>query len=168
MDFILQKKDGACQLITLMNACIHKNGKSSMRYKSKRFLKLLDECGGSHGAIININPALKELNVSFGTNRCRTKKGLKEWIIRKLKKGFIIDFTMMHPRWNLHSVLIVGYDHFWNITKTRKYEAFTVINSQLLTQATSLEFLTWELLTMETDSIQLLDAKTIIFGEYID
>jgi len=48
-DYILQFDDDACQLITLLNACIYKTGKSPIQYKSDEFEDLVNVCGGICG-----------------------------------------------------------------------------------------------------------------------
>ncbi len=91
MEFILQSKDSACQLITLMNALLYWDGKCDLKYKSAEFLDLLDICGGTHGSIIDIHPAYGYLSLKKGaTCKAKTFDGLKKWMIKsqitKLKK----------------------------------------------------------------------------------
>lgn len=139
--YILQGNDMTCQLVTLLNFLIYKKGKSPIKYRSKEFNSIIRECTVTiSGAIYDIKPALKILNLSLKKSpKFKSLKRFKNWIIRELDKGNCIDFCFYHPRSNLHSVLIVGYDKY--------HEGFKVINTQMFTNETSIEYLSWEELT---------------------
>lgn len=139
--YILQGNDNYCQLITLLNFLIHKTGESPIKYHSKEFTKIVRKCKGFMGTI-NPDSLLKELNLKFQYSPKFTSiVRFKKWVIYQLKNGHCIDFTFYHPRYNLHSVLLINYN--------KKCGGFKVINAQLYTDKDAVEYLSWDELTKE-------------------
>lgn len=134
--YILQGKDSACQLITLLNAMIHWTGETPIVYKSEKFQYMLKECGGIGGPIINIRPALEYLNLHHERYKPRRMKNLKKWIKRQLREGKLVDYRFSHPDWNGHSCLIVDYNH--------RTDSFKFVNAQLFNRESPVEYLPLE------------------------
>lgn len=136
--YILQTVgDGSCSLVTLLNFCVFKNGKLPIKYRSKEYMELLEECSGLAGPILYIKPALDKLKLRYeNCPKFRSMKKLKIWLNDNLLIGNQISFCMGHPRFNLHSILITNY-----YKTTNKYKVF---NAQLYTKTNTIEYLTFK------------------------
>lgn len=154
-DYIKQYDDYACQLITLINACIYKTGKSPLKYKSKKFYDLIEECCGCDNTAPprDIDPALKKLNLELIYSNRKTLSALKKWIINNVEKGEVIDFCLMREK-GLHSCLIVGYN--------KELKSFKVINALLNTKENAVEYLTWGQLTNLVPKDSKPDVQAIL------
>lgn len=138
--YILQGQDFICAFITMLNYLIHVDGKSPLKYNSKKFWKFLDGHDGMNGGIISAKGLLKKLNLKhIDCPKYKSMRMFKLWMIRNLKKGECIDFCIHKFNGGLHSVLIVGY--------SKVFDSFKCINTQLLTSESVIEYLTFEQLT---------------------
>ena len=79
-------------------------------------------------------------------------------MIKELSKGNLIDYSLWHPRWNMHSVLIVEHKKLKNILK-KDSDVFKCINAQLNTERNPVEYLTWE----QLECARPRDVDAIIF-----
>lgn len=104
MDFINQKKDKTCKLITLLNAFIFKNNKKIFKYPSKSFYNYFDK--------VNQNTRLKEEAYEMiGAKReefVGNNKNFYKWFHNHIIKGNCIDITGYSQ--GLHSFLVCNYN----------------------------------------------------------
>lgn len=92
--------------------------------------------------ICNANPMLSHLGLELiSEHKFKSMVRFKNWVITTLQSGHCLDFTFYHPRVNMHSVLITGYEE--------KCDSFKVINAQFNTHKDPIEYISWDDLTTQ-------------------
>lgn len=139
--YVLQTWPGPCQVITFMNYHVELTGKSPVEYNSKKFAELLFKGKRKDRPGIDFVSVFKEhLKIRLvDIPKFRSMRRFKRFLIRKLKAGEMIQFRFPHPAQFLHYVLLTHY--------YPQRDSFRVINAQLLTNETPVEYLKFEELT---------------------
>jgi hypothetical protein len=141
--YLFQSRLGTCQLTALLNFIVELKGRSPLKYESSNFMKIIMNChnsrdeGGEY-----ITPALKHLKLRLINLTDKTHNSLrllKRQMIIALEAGEMIQFAFHHPHEMIHFVLVTDY--------YRAYDSFRVINAQLLTNETVIEYLSFRELT---------------------
>lgn len=135
--YILQTWLGPCEQIALMNFHIELTGKSPIKYDSWKFLNMLEECMDYRRAGLDeAIPALKALSLRvIDLPPLKSVEGVRKYLVSQLARGKMVLFRFPHPDGYMHFTLITHYDaHF---------DSFRVINAQLLTGETPVEYVRW-------------------------
>lgn len=139
--YVLQTWPGPCQVITFMNYHVELTGKSPVEYDSDRFTQLLSQRKRKDRPGYDFVPVFQEhLGIKLvDIPKFRSMSRFKRYLIKKLKAGEMIQFRFPHPAYFLHYALITHY--------YPRFDSFRVINAQLLTSETPVEYLKFEELT---------------------
>jgi hypothetical protein len=94
------KRCGDCQLVTAVNALRFLTDNAEL-VTDAQYEKLTDLAGCRYGAAISIEKVHKKLGICI--------KDMYHGLIDALR-SLPVEVTIWHPRYGLHSVLIVGYE----------------------------------------------------------
>ena len=124
----------------MLNYLIHVDGKSPLKYDSRKFWKFLEGHDGKMGAVQNPQKLLKKLGLEHvDCPKFKSMRMFKSWLIRNVKEGHCVDFASCKKIGGLHSLLIIDYN--------KAYDSFKCVNAQFLTNESPIEYLTFEQLT---------------------
>lgn len=144
MDYIVQNGCSTCQIITFLNAHIHKFGDSPLIYGTPEYKKfVIDKCGGYVNVELGLmyqdyTPILsliKAKEIPF-KDKIGKNESIKRFIIKQLAQGHLIDFTA-YVR-GLHSFLIAEYNP--------KFDSFKCINGRFFSDE-PIEWLSYDVIT---------------------
>lgn len=161
--YILQKQnDFTCNIITYLNAYIHKHNKSAIRYGGKVYKDfILKKCDGFIDTFGCLNyraltPVLELTGVS--TKYFKGKpQDLKKWIILNLEKGNLIDFCSYIR--GFHSFLIAQYDS--------ELDTFMCVNAHIYNNYSTVEWLPFPLIIKNNYTGKKHSNKDFYRGEKI-
>jgi hypothetical protein len=125
--YVAQRGDNLCQFVTLLNYQVEKFGRPSLRYHSKRFWEIAQQCGGTlDEAIINIKPAADYLRLRLIDGPVfKLIHRFEQYLISNLNNGIMVSFKIWPPiKCTGHCFLITHY--------FKETGLFRVINSGLL------------------------------------
>lgn len=136
--YILQTWLGPCEQIALMNFHVELTGKSPIKYDSWKFLHLLEACMDYRRAGKNeVIPALRALSLRLiDIPAFKSVEAVRKHLTAQLERGKMVLFRFAHPDGFMHFTLMTHYDsHF---------DSFRVINAQLLTGESPVEYVRWD------------------------
>ncbi len=102
--FVLQGKDQTCRLIAAMNAAAY-FGRKVPTKRSAAFRQLRKETGCLDGSVIDMDPAWKRLGLK--ASEIPTAKVRTPNLLGFLRRGFLVEVTILDKERGLHSVLLM-------------------------------------------------------------
>lgn len=124
--YVLQRLNGQCSDILIENFWIELTGKNPFKNK----VLTLDEQANLES----------QYNVLKEPLKCKSSlKKLKQLMVKSLAEGHMLQFAFVHPHDFHHWALITHY--------YPRFDSFRVINAQLLTNETPVEYVKFEELT---------------------